>query len=254
MIGLGVGIDYALFIVTRYRQGLSDGLDRSTRPRRPSPPRALGAVRRRRRSSSPCSACRHRASTSSTSGLAPRSRSWSRWPRAHAAARDARASWAARSTSSTCAGRVAESTPTARPRVVWHRWRRVSSATRGAPAIGAAWWCCSRRRRCCRCGSGTRRRRQPADATPPGRRTTCSPRASARVQQPVQLVAELRGGEQRPGRDLGDSAALDATPGVAVATPCSPTHAATRGVDRHPDDRAAGQGRPPTWSTTCATR
>jgi RND superfamily putative drug exporter len=27
MIGLGVGIDYALFIVTRYRQGLSDGLD-----------------------------------------------------------------------------------------------------------------------------------------------------------------------------------------------------------------------------------
>jgi RND superfamily putative drug exporter len=27
MIGLGVGIDYALFIVTRYRQGLDDGLD-----------------------------------------------------------------------------------------------------------------------------------------------------------------------------------------------------------------------------------
>jgi RND superfamily putative drug exporter len=27
MIGIGVGIDYALFIVTRYRQGLTDGLD-----------------------------------------------------------------------------------------------------------------------------------------------------------------------------------------------------------------------------------
>src|SRR5437660_1617608 len=27
MIGLGVGIDYALFIVTRYRSGLRDGLD-----------------------------------------------------------------------------------------------------------------------------------------------------------------------------------------------------------------------------------
>jgi uncharacterized membrane protein YdfJ with MMPL/SSD domain len=26
MIGLGVGIDYALFIVTRYRQGLGEGL------------------------------------------------------------------------------------------------------------------------------------------------------------------------------------------------------------------------------------
>jgi RND superfamily putative drug exporter len=27
MVGIGVGIDYALFIVTRYRQGLHDGLD-----------------------------------------------------------------------------------------------------------------------------------------------------------------------------------------------------------------------------------
>ena len=27
MIGIGVGIDYALFIVTRYREGLHDGLD-----------------------------------------------------------------------------------------------------------------------------------------------------------------------------------------------------------------------------------
>src|SRR5580765_3947694 len=27
MIGIGVGIDYALFIVTRYRQGLHDGLE-----------------------------------------------------------------------------------------------------------------------------------------------------------------------------------------------------------------------------------
>ncbi len=27
MIGIGVGIDYALFIVTRYREGLGEGLD-----------------------------------------------------------------------------------------------------------------------------------------------------------------------------------------------------------------------------------
>ena len=27
MIGLGVGIDYALFIVTRYRENLHDGID-----------------------------------------------------------------------------------------------------------------------------------------------------------------------------------------------------------------------------------
>ena len=29
MIGIGVGIDYALFIVTRYREALHDGANRS---------------------------------------------------------------------------------------------------------------------------------------------------------------------------------------------------------------------------------
>ena len=57
LIGLGVGIDYALFIVTRHREGLRAGLTpeeaavaRSTRPagRCSSPAR---------RSASPCSAC-----------------------------------------------------------------------------------------------------------------------------------------------------------------------------------------------------
>ena len=41
LIGLGVGIDYALFIVTRHRRGLQTRACRSPRPRRtPSPPRA----------------------------------------------------------------------------------------------------------------------------------------------------------------------------------------------------------------------
>ena len=34
MIGLGVGIDYALFIVTRYRQNLHDGMEPDARDRR----------------------------------------------------------------------------------------------------------------------------------------------------------------------------------------------------------------------------
>ena len=34
MIGIGVGIDYALFIVTRYRQGLAEGATRATRSSR----------------------------------------------------------------------------------------------------------------------------------------------------------------------------------------------------------------------------
>ena len=46
MIGLGVGIDYALFIVTRFREGLDEGTgvadavarDRDGRPRRRSSP------------------------------------------------------------------------------------------------------------------------------------------------------------------------------------------------------------------------
>ena len=47
MIGIGVGIDYALFIVTRYRQGLHDGLDaRGSRRPRDRHRRSRGAVRR----------------------------------------------------------------------------------------------------------------------------------------------------------------------------------------------------------------
>ena len=41
MIGIGVGIDYALFIVTRYRQGLAEGRDPRERGRAARwPPRA----------------------------------------------------------------------------------------------------------------------------------------------------------------------------------------------------------------------
>ena len=39
MIGIGVGIDYSLFIVTRFRQALHEGFRRPTRPRRPALPR-----------------------------------------------------------------------------------------------------------------------------------------------------------------------------------------------------------------------
>ena len=46
MIGLGVGIDYALFIVSRYRPNLLDGRSRCTRS-------ASRAPRRARRSCSP---------------------------------------------------------------------------------------------------------------------------------------------------------------------------------------------------------
>ena len=58
MIGLGVGIDYALFIVTRYRQGLGEGLD-PRRRRRPGHVhgRTGRALRRDHRASFPCAGC-----------------------------------------------------------------------------------------------------------------------------------------------------------------------------------------------------
>ena len=40
MIGLGVGIDYSLFIVTRFRQLLHEGCRRATPPPRPERRRA----------------------------------------------------------------------------------------------------------------------------------------------------------------------------------------------------------------------
>ena len=58
MIGLGVGIDYALFIVTRYREGLHNGLTRRGRHRRPpSTPPAGPCCSPAPPSSSRCSAC-----------------------------------------------------------------------------------------------------------------------------------------------------------------------------------------------------
>ena len=40
MIGIGVGIDYALFVVTRFRQSLADELPSRRRPAAPPPPPA----------------------------------------------------------------------------------------------------------------------------------------------------------------------------------------------------------------------
>ncbi len=78
MIGLGVGIDYALFIVTRYRQGLGEGLD----PRGRGRPghvhgRAGRPVRRDHRAYLACAGCSWSASSTSTVSLWARSsRSW----------------------------------------------------------------------------------------------------------------------------------------------------------------------------------
>ncbi len=58
MLGLGVGIDYALFIVTRYRENLhARRLHRGRHRHRPRHRRTGGRLRRHRPSSSRCWAC-----------------------------------------------------------------------------------------------------------------------------------------------------------------------------------------------------
>ena len=56
LIGLGVGIDYALFIVTRHRRGLNPGSRPKRRRSRPSTPRAAPPCSRAARCASRCSA------------------------------------------------------------------------------------------------------------------------------------------------------------------------------------------------------
>jgi RND superfamily putative drug exporter len=65
MIGIGVGIDYALFVVTRYRTGLADGLDPETAVGQPMKRRAGLSSSLGRRWSCRCWACSFSAFPSS---------------------------------------------------------------------------------------------------------------------------------------------------------------------------------------------
>ena len=82
MIGLGVGIDYALFVVTRFRQGLAEGRTRARRwgcrwPRRAGPSSSPGPRSSCRCSASSC--CSSRSCAGSPSAPSPRW-CWSCWP------------------------------------------------------------------------------------------------------------------------------------------------------------------------------
>lgn len=61
MIGLGVGIDYSLLIVTRYRENVANGMSIEKPPAAPSPPRAKRSCSPAARSSSLSAASRCRA-------------------------------------------------------------------------------------------------------------------------------------------------------------------------------------------------
>ena len=65
MIGLGVGIDYALFLTTRYRQQISDGADPVPAAGWTVATSGQAVLSRRAPSRSRCSACTRRGSPSS---------------------------------------------------------------------------------------------------------------------------------------------------------------------------------------------
>ena len=77
LIGLGVGVDYALFIVTRHRQGLIAGNDgRVRRSSTPSTPRAGPCCSPASSCASPCSGCSPSGSPSSTGWPSPPRSAW----------------------------------------------------------------------------------------------------------------------------------------------------------------------------------
>ena len=184
MIAIGVGIDYALFIVTRYREFLKDG----ARARRRGPPvdqhgGTRGRVRRPHR--------RHLAARHVPHGRALRARPGRRLQRRgaprdvgldHAAARAPRLRRTATSTAS--------GSPIARSASRGGRSEGVDCGTAGPARCSAArgprsWaasssWSCSPPRSS-RCASAWPTRATSPPLTPLAAPTTCSPRGSVRA-------------------------------------------------------------------------
>ena len=216
MIGIGVGIDYALFIVTRYRQGLDEGLRARARGRaRHRHRRPRGRVRRLHRG--------HLAARPVPHGRRLRERHGGRHLGHgrhrdagvdHAAARGPRASPGAPSTASRSGAARRRSRPSRR---LWFRWSRVVQrrpwpAADRRPRDPAR---CSRSR-CSRCASRSPTRAATRRPTRRARPTTSSPRASARVQRPARPGGRVPEGQPTPPRSTRWSRACSETPDVAA--------------------------------------
>ena len=244
MIGIGVGIDYALFIVTRYRQGLGDGLDphaatvRADRHRR-----ARGALRRRHRRDLAARPVHH--------GRRLRERPRGRHV-AHGRGGDARVDHAAaraarvrRAQHRQALGpRHAAPRETAGRQSMWFRWSRVvqhhpwiSAARRAARPRGVRDPDALDAARLPRRGSPTRR------PTPPAGPTTSSPRASGPASTARSCSRPSSPRAPTPARSPRSSKQLNDTPGRRVREPAGPEPVGRRGGDPgDPDQRAAVAG------------
>ena len=232
MIGIGVGIDYALFIVTRYRQGLHEGCDPEaavvTRSTTVGPGRAVRRLHGRDLAARhvPDRHARSSAGSPSAPSLAVLV---TMLAVGHAAARDARVRRPQRSTSSRC---PAPRRGDLERRRVWYRWSRLRPAPPVAVAVvGLADPRRSWRSRCSRIRLGVVRRRQRPDVRPRPRRA-------------YDLLAEGFGpGLQRP----------------AAASPSElptrlPRRRCPRSSEAVADDPTAWQFAPPSASNPAARR
>ena len=132
MIGLGVGIDYSLLIVSRFRQERDAGARGARRDRRLDRHRGLGvAVRRACASPSRCAGCGSRASRTSRRSASPPRCSSPSWcsPRSRCCPRCSASSGR---TSTGCGCCRSASTCKAEGTGFWYRW--------GHEVARRAWW------------------------------------------------------------------------------------------------------------------
>ena len=256
MIGLGVGIDYALFIVTRFRENYRMRATSRRDRRGDGHRRPRHAVRRHDRD--------HRAARHVRAGrqlpLRPGDRLGAR-----GAADDARASLTVLPALLSRFGervarpsrRRAGARPAGDPQAAaWRRWSGAPcSAARGrsfaalavmlalaAPALVACAWA----------------RATPATTpptSPPATPTTCWPRASARASTArCSIAAQLpSAGDQAALRRLSARAARARPTSPRSPPPRVSSAGNDRGAARLPALRRRRRTPPPTWSSSCAT-
>ena len=222
MIGIGVGIDYALFIVTRYREHLDAGLDpersvvprdRHRRPRRALRGHDRGDLGARSAAHADVDHAGRRRSRS-RSACSPRCSRRSRCCRRCSASSDAT------STSSVAAvgKRRAQREHT---QTVWYRWSRVIQRRPWPAAIVGflVLLLLAVPIFSMRFGFGDAGNRPTSDTTRAAP-TTSSPKASARGSTAsLLLVAETPDGDADVAVMNALSAAVNEDPGVAFATP-----------------------------------
>ena len=262
LIGLGVGVDYALFIVSRHRQGIQAGRDvESVGRARDRHVRAAPCCSRARSCASRCSACSRWGSASCTGSRSPRaSACCSPWSRPSRCCRRCSASSGPRScrrrqrerslrdgppidvttAGSGSAGRHGR----AAPGRVRRRWRCSSSLLLAAPFLSL------------RLGSSDQGN-DPTGTTTRKAYDLLAKGFGPGFNGPLQVVAETTDAAQTaalqrsrrpspgpPGRRGGDAADHDPRrrTGTQVAL-----------FEVYPTVRAAGRGHHRPASTTCAT-